>query len=83
MEYNKIFNEEEQEEKEEDTTGLDIDYGQNWLGPQCIKCIYNKGRYCTFYKKDRLEVDVDIFNCPEFVEKVNEKKKAMDLFNLK
>lgn len=47
----------------------DIDEGQNWEMPQCVKCEFNIGRNCWKFQKDRLEVPVDIFNCPEFSNK--------------
>ena len=54
---------------------LDIDEGQNWVAPQCIRCEFNIRGNCWKFQKDRLEVPVDIFNCQEF--KIKEKKNAL------
>lgn len=71
MEYNKIFNEQP-----------DLDEGQKWKMPQCLKCKHNQGRTCLYFNKDRTQVEVDIFNCPKFEPKETDKEKAMRMMKL-
>ena len=40
--------------------------GTKWTCPQCIKCRFNEIAFCKKYNANRLEVEVDIFNCPSF-----------------
>ena len=40
--------------------------GQKWKRNMCSKCVFNNDGYCSRYNKDRLEVPVDIFDCPAF-----------------
>lgn len=70
MEYNKIFSEQQ-----------DVDAGQKWKMPQCTTCKYNKGRTCTYYNADRLQLPVDMFNCPTYEKKVSEKEQAQKILS--
>lgn len=47
--------------------------------PNCVKCIYNGGAECKFFKQNKNDVPVDIFNCPEFVD---EKDKASNMLGV-
>lgn len=54
-----------------------------WDIPQCVHCQHNKIRYCRFYQKDRMKVDVDIFNCPNYIsDGEQEEQKAKELFGM-
>lgn len=57
--------------------------GMKWQRNMCSKCKYNNGRTCEFYKRDRLDVPVDIYNCPSFEEKQNEEQQAMEIMGVK
>ena len=64
-------------------TTQDPQEGLEWKRNMCSKCIFNNERYCSRYKKDRLEVPVDIFNCPSFEPiKGSINKEASDVFGM-
>ena len=54
--------------------------GLNWKKNMCSRCKFNEGRTCKYYNKDRLEVPVDIFDCPSFEEK--DEDKAMKIMGV-
>ena len=59
------------------------DTGLKWNVPMCSKCKYCKGRNCEFYKKERTQSGVDIFNCPSFVESdFSEQQKVGNMFGV-
>ena len=60
----------------------DPQVGMKWNRNMCSKCKFNNGRTCEFYKKDRLDVPVDIFNCPSFQKKVTEEEQAMKIMGV-
>lgn len=59
------------------------DKGVKWNIPMCLKCKYNKDGYCEFYKANRTETGVNIFECPSFVEnEQSEKTRASNMFEV-
>ena len=70
MEFNKIFKER-----------ADIE-GQNWVAPQCTTCVHNKGRMCTYYNADRLQLPVDMFDCPTYEKKATQKEQAQKFLDI-
>lgn len=68
----------ENQDKQVSLTG-DPQAGLKWKKNMCFKCKYNEGRRCTYYDKDRLEVPVDIFDCPSFRSKNQEVEELFGL----
>ena len=44
-----------------------------WNFPKCIKCKYCDGAFCKKYKGDRIDLPIDLFECPGFEEEKNER----------
>ena len=44
------------------------DDGLVWQFPKCLKCAHCDGEFCKKYKGDRIDLPIDLFECPEFEE---------------
>ena len=42
--------------------------GTKWVFPKCVKCKFSDGIFCKKYKGEKLELSVDLMECPGFEE---------------
>ena len=75
------------DEKKEKRTGFsnmeDPQVGMDWVYPKCITCAFNQKGFCKKFDLPRMEVPVDIYDCPEYVDKEEaDRKEAMQLFGI-
>lgn len=52
--------------------------GLKWVFPKCLKCKYIDGAFCKKYKGDRIDLPIDLFNCPGFE---NKEEKMFNLYD--
>ena len=43
--------------------------GQKWEYPKCVKCKFCDGSFCKKFKGDRIDLPIDLLECPAFEEK--------------
>ena len=61
----------------------DPQVGMKWVYPKCIKCKFNERGMCKKFGVRRMEVEVDIYACPEFEPNEREERKsAFDMFGI-
>lgn len=42
--------------------------GIQFVGPKCLNCKFCDGKFCKKYKGDRIDLPIDLFECPGFEE---------------
>lgn len=57
------------ENENEFPNAVETEDGTKWLFPKCVKCVYSDGKFCRFFKDDKVDLTVDLFECPKFEEK--------------
>ena len=74
---------EQSEEAMETLTSMDDPQeGMKWIYPKCIDCIFAKGAHCAKFGTDRMNAPFDIYDCPAFKSKTDEKKQAFELMGV-
>ena len=40
--------------------------GQKWEFCRCVHCKYSDGKFCKYYKGDKIDLPIDLCKCPGF-----------------
>jgi len=61
----------------------DPQVGMDWIDPNCMTCKFNKNGYCKRYGCNRMEVPVDIYDCPSYEpDGEDERREAFRIMNV-
>ena len=54
---------------------MELNDGMKWVFSKCVNCKFCEGKFCRKYKGDRIDLPLDLTECPGFEEENNKEKE--------
>ena len=54
---------------------MELNDGMKWLATKCVNCKFCEGKFCKKYRGDRIDLPINLMECPGFEEETIEENK--------